>query len=168
MTTSPTDADLQTLSRSLGERLLARGEWLATAESCTGGLIAKLCTDIAGSSGWFERGLVTYSNAAKHSLLSLPLERLDGPPGAVSAETVQGMVNGLLEAAPVQWAVAVSGIAGPGGGSADKPVGTVWIGWGGPGAAVASSRYLFAGDRDAVRRQSARVALEGLLILLQS
>ena len=166
MTSPPTDADLQNLARAVGERLLARGEWLATAESCTGGLIAKLCTDIAGSSGWFERALVTYSNAAKHGLLGLPLERLDGPPGAVSAETVQGMVQGLLAAAPVQWAIAVSGIAGPGGGSPEKPVGTVWIGWGGLDAAASSSRFLFAGDRDAVRRQSAQAALEGLLILL--
>ena len=167
MTAIPGDAALQTLARTVGERLLARGEWLATAESCTGGLIAKLCTDIAGSSKWLERGLVTYSNAAKESLLGVPAEVI-GRAGAVSAETVLAMVQGTLTHAPVQWAVAVSGIAGPDGGSEDKPVGTVWIGWGGGGVAASCSRFLFVGDRDAVRRLSARAALEGLLQLLQA
>ena len=159
------DDSLQTLARSVGERLLARGQWLATAESCTGGLIAKLCTDIAGSSRWFERGLVTYSNAAKHELLGVPDDTLQRA-GAVSAETVQEMVQGLLKAAPVQWTLAVSGIAGPDGGSADKPVGTVWIGWGGTEVPVSCSRFHFDGDRDAVRRWSALQALQGLLGLL--
>jgi nicotinamide-nucleotide amidase len=166
MTAIPTDESLQALARTVGERLLARGQWFGTAESCTGGLIAKLCTDIAGSSGWFERGLVTYSNAAKQELLGVSADTLQRA-GAVSAETVQEMVQGLLRAAPVQWAVAVSGIAGPGGGSADKPVGTVWIGWGGSDVAVSVSRFLFEGDRDAVRRRSAEAALRGLEALLQ-
>lgn len=161
----PDDTTLQTLARSAGEKLLARGQWLATAESCTGGLIAKLCTDIPGSSKWFERGLVTYSNAAKQELLGVPAEVIERA-GAVSAETVQAMVQGTLAHAPVQWAVAVSGIAGPDGGSAEKPVGTVWIGWGGAGVAAACSRFRFEGDRDAVRRLSARAALEGLLQIL--
>ena len=161
----PDDPQLQTLARTLGERLLARKEWLATAESCTGGLIAKLCTDIAGSSRWFERGLVTYSNAAKQDLLGVPAEVVQRA-GAVSAETVQAMVQGMLAHAPVQWAIAVSGIAGPDGGTPEKPVGTVWIGWGGSEVAASCSRFLFAGDRDAVRKQSAVVALEGLLQLL--
>lgn len=167
MTPIPDDASLQLLARTIGERLLARGQWFGTAESCTGGLIAKLCTDIAGSSGWFERGLVTYSNAAKQELLGVSADTLQRA-GAVSAETVQEMVQGLLRAAPVQWAVAVSGIAGPGGGSADKPVGTVWISWGGSDVAVSASRFLFEGDRDAVRRRSAEVALLGLDVLLQA
>jgi|SRR5581483_4337668 len=165
MTAMPDDATLQGLACGAGEALLARQQWLAAAESCTGGLIAKLCTDIAGSSRWFERGLVTYSNAAKQELLGVPAEVI-GRAGAVSAETVQAMVQGLLAHAPVQWAVAVSGVAGPDGGTADKPVGTVWIGWGGAGVAASCSRFRFDGDRDAVRRQSAQAALEGLLVLL--
>lgn len=167
MTPIPDDASLQLLARAISERLLARGQWFGTAESCTGGLIAKLCTDIAGSSAWFERGLVTYSNAAKRELLGVSADTLQRA-GAVSAETVQEMVQGLLRVAPVQWAVAVSGIAGPGGGSADKPVGTVWIGWGGGEVAVSASRFLFEGDRDAVRRRSAEAALLGLEALLQA
>lgn len=163
----PDDASLQLLARTIGEGLRARGQWFGTAESCTGGLIAKLCTDIAGSSAWFERGLVTYSNAAKQELLGVSADTLQRA-GAVSAETVQEMVQGLLRGAPVQWAVAVSGIAGPGGGSADKPVGTVWIGWGGSDVAVSASRFLFEGDRDAVRRRSAEAALLGLEALLQA
>jgi nicotinamide-nucleotide amidase len=163
----PTDDSLQSLARGIGERLLARRQWVATAESCTGGLIAKLLTDIPGSSGWFERGLVTYSNQAKQELLGVAEETVRRA-SAVSAETVQQMVQGMLKAAPVQWAVAVSGIAGPGGGSPGKPVGTVWIGWGGAGAAVSCSRYLFAGDRDAVRRCTAQAALQGLGVLLQA
>jgi nicotinamide-nucleotide amidase len=159
------DHSLQTMARAVGERLLARQQALATAESCTGGLIAKLCTDSAGSSRWFERGLVTYSNAAKQELLGVPAEVI-GRAGAVSAETVQAMVQGMLARAPVQWAVAVSGIAGPDGGSADKPVGTVWIGWGGSAVVASCSRFRFGGDRDAVRRLSAQAALEGLLVLL--
>jgi nicotinamide-nucleotide amidase len=167
MSLIPDDAVLQQLAAAIGERLLARGQWLACAESCTGGLIAKLCTDIAGSSRWFERGLVTYSDAAKQNLLGVPAEVIDGS-GAVSAATVQAMVHGLLAHAPVQWALAVSGIAGPGGGSADKPVGTVWIAWGGSALAASCSRFLFQGDRDAVRRQAAEAALRGLDLLLQA
>jgi nicotinamide-nucleotide amidase len=163
----PTDDALQTLARAIGERLLERGQWIATAESCTGGLIAKLFTDIAGSSGWFERGLVTYSNTAKQELLGVAADTLQRA-GAVSAETVQQMVQGLLKAAPVQWEVAVSGIAGPGGGSPSRPVGTVWIGWGAAAMASSSSRFLFGGDRDAVRRYTAQAALQGLQALLQA
>lgn len=165
MNPSPTDVELQGLARVTGERLLARKEVLATAESCTGGLIAKLCTDFAGSSKWFERGLVTYSNAAKQELLGVPAEVIDRA-GAVSAEAVQAMVQGMLAHAPVQWAIAVSGIAGPDGGTPEKPVGTVWIAWAGGAVAASCSRFLFQGDRDAVRRLSARAALEGLLALL--
>ena len=165
MPKAPDDQVLQALANALGERLRARAEWLATAESCTGGLIAQLCTDIPGSSGWFERGLVTYSNTAKEDLLGVPAEVIASA-GAVSGETVQAMVHGLLMQAPVQWAIAVSGVAGPDGGTADKPVGTVWIGWGGRDVAVSCSRLLFGGDRDAVRRLSAQAALRGLLDLL--
>lgn len=167
MTNPPDEQTLQALVDVIAGRLLARQQWLAIAESCTGGLIAKLCTDIAGSSRWFERGLVTYSNAAKQDLLGVPAQVVQRA-GAVSAEAVQAMVQGMLAHAPVQWAVAVSGIAGPDGGTPDKPVGTVWIGWGGSGVAVSCSRFLFGGDRDAVRRLSAQAALQGLLSLLQA
>ncbi len=145
--------------------LHARGQWLATAESCTGGLVAKLMTDIAGSSGWFERGLVTYSNAAKRDLLGVPAATLETA-GAVSAETVVAMADGLLARAPVQWTLAISGIAGPGGGGDGKPVGTTWIAWAGSGIAASASRFRFDGGRDEVRRLAAEAALNGLIELL--
>jgi nicotinamide-nucleotide amidase len=158
------DRGLITLARDVGDRLLVRQERLATAESCTGGLISKLITDVAGSSGWFERGLVTYSNMAKAELLGVPAQVL-AQTGAVSGETVLAMAAGLLQRAPVAWTLAVSGIAGPDGGSVDKPVGTVWVAWAGKGVAGSASRFRFMGDRDAVRRQSAAAALRGLLDL---
>jgi len=146
--------------------LRERGEWLATAESCTGGLIAKQLTDLAGSSAWFERGLVTYSNTAKMEMLAVPDEVLKTH-GAVSEECALAMTRGLLRAAPVDWGVAVTGIAGPGGGSADKPVGTVWISWIRRGHAPTAHRFLFEGGRDSVRQQTAQAALEGLLYRLR-
>lgn len=163
--TIPDDGSLNALATSIGDKLLARRELIGTAESCTGGLIAKLMTDIAGSSGWFERGIVSYSNGAKQELLGVPVETIDTF-GAVSSSTVIAMADGLKARAPVQWTVSVSGIAGPGGGVAGKPVGTVFIAWAGPGIATASSRYQFEGDRDAVRRRTAEAALNGLLDLL--
>ena len=147
--------------------LLARGEWLATAESCTGGLIATRCTDIAGSSGWFERGLVSYSNRAKQELLGVAPE-LIGRHGAVSEETVLAMAEGLLARAPVQHAISVSGIAGPGGGSAEKPVGTVWIAWASRDGEALAQRYRFDGERGAIREQAALAALQGLLERLRT
>ena len=145
-------------------QLLARGEWLAVAESCTGGLIAAACTERAGSSQWFERGLVSYSNRAKQELLGVP-EAVLLAHGAVSEVTVRAMAQGLLARAPVQHTLAVSGIAGPTGGSADKPVGTVWIAWTGA-AGVRAEHYLFAGDREAVRQQAVQAALAGLITQL--
>lgn len=147
---------------SIAERLLARREWLATAESCTGGLIAKTLTDIAGSSGWFERGVVSYSNLAKQQLLGVPetlLERF----GAVSGETARAMAEGLLREAPVDWAISVTGIAGPGGGSDEKPVGTVWIAWARRGRDAQARLFRFDGDREAVREQTLQAALAGLM-----
>jgi len=147
---------------SIAERLLARREWLATAESCTGGLLAKTLTDIAGSSGWFERGVVSYSNLAKQQLLGVPetlLERF----GAVSGETAQAMAEGLLREAPVDWAISVTGIAGPGGGSDEKPVGTVWIAWARRGRGAQAQLFRFGGDREAVREQTMQAALAGLM-----
>lgn len=155
------------LVAAIASRLTAQGQRLAVAESCTGGLIAEWLTDRAGSSAWFDCGLVTYSNAAKHTLLGVPQDTLDQH-GAVSGPVVLAMTQGLLARAPVDWTLAVSGIAGPDGGSAQKPVGTVWIGWAGRVAAPGCSRFLFRGDRSEVRRQSAMAALHGLLNLLES
>lgn len=135
---------------------------LATAESCTGGLVAKLLTDRPGSSAWFERGLVTYTNTAKAELLGVP-ESVFEAYGAVSEPCVIAMAEGLLARAPVDWTLAVSGIAGPGGGSADKPVGTVWFAWAGRGRATTTSRQQFDGDREAIREAAARYALLGCL-----
>jgi nicotinamide-nucleotide amidase len=161
--------DIPGLVERLAGRLLARGWKLATAESCTGGLIAAACTDRAGSSEWFERGLVTYSNAAKSDLLGVPAT-LIGSQGAVSEAVVRAMAVGALKASAADWAVAVTGIAGPGGGSPDKPVGTVWLAWAGRDAAGApqliAERQRFDGDRAAVRTATVRRALAGLIAAL--
>ena len=149
------------LVERLAQALRARGAMLATAESCTGGLIAGACTEISGSSDWFERGFVTYSNAAKTELLGVSTELL-AVHGAVSDPVVRAMTEGALARAPVQWSLAVTGVAGPTGGSADKPVGTVWFGWAGP-EGVTSEHRLFPGDRQAVRQATVAHALEGLL-----
>ncbi len=137
---------------------------LATAESCTGGLIAGACTDLAGSSAWFERGFVTYSNAAKTEQLGVDAA-LIASHGAVSEPVVRAMVLGALQHSHAQVAVAVTGVAGPSGGSADKPVGTVWFGWATP-AGVRTEVQHFAGDRAAVRAATVRHALVKLEALL--
>ena len=149
------------LVERLAQALRARGAMLATAESCTGGLIAGACTEISGSSDWFERGFVTYSNAAKTELLGVSTELL-AVHGAVSEPVVRAMTEGALARAPVQWSLAVTGVAGPTGGSAAKPLGTVWFGWAGPDG-VTSEHRLFPGDRQAVRQATVAHALEGLL-----
>jgi nicotinamide-nucleotide amidase len=154
--------DLPSIVQQIAEMLISRDQRLATAESCTGGLVAKLLTDRAGSSAWFERGLITYTNAAKSELLGVP-EQLFVEHGAVSGACVAAMAEGLLSKAPVDWAVSVSGVAGPGGGSVDKPVGTVWLGWARRGAAASTERCLFDGDREAIREAAARHVLLGLL-----
>ena len=145
---------------ALGERLRARGWRMAAAESCTGGLIAAACTSVAGSSDWFERGFVTYSNEAKTELLGVPAA-LIAAHGAVSEEVARAMVAGALAKAPVQLAVAVTGIAGPGGAVPGKPVGTVWLGWGTAGG-VQAERLQLAGDRAAVRHGTVQAALQRL------
>lgn len=150
-----------TLVLEVAGRLIARREWLAVAESCTGGLIAAACTDLAGSSAWFERGLVTYSNRAKHELLGVA-DSLLASHGAVSEPCVRAMAEGLIARAPVQHAIAVSGIAGPGGGTAEKPLGTVWIAWAGR-QGLRTRAYRFDGDRQSVRAQALEAALGGLL-----
>jgi nicotinamide-nucleotide amidase len=149
------------LATRLGTTALARGAMVATAESCTGGLVAAAITAIAGSSAWFERGFVTYSNRAKEEELGVPAATIERF-GAVSEETARAMAEGAIRAASVQWSVAVTGIAGPDGGSVEKPVGTVWFAWAGPGHLQAVRRQ-FPGDRKAVRDASVRVALSGLI-----
>jgi nicotinamide-nucleotide amidase len=153
---------LDNLVSRLSTALLARGESLATAESCTGGWVAKACTDQAGSSAWFERGFVTYSNESKEDLLAVSLDTLSRY-GAVSKQTVLEMAEGVLRNSLAEWGLAISGIAGPGGGSEEKPVGTVWIAWAGPDGWMLSRSYHFDGDRDAVRRQAAETALAVLI-----
>ncbi len=146
------------------ERLLARQWLLATAESCTGGMIAAACTDLAGSSNWFERGFVTYSNAAKTELLGVDAG-LIAAQGAVSEPVARAMAAGAVAHSAAQVAVAVTGVAGPGGGSAEKPVGTVWFGWS-VGGVLHAERRLFDGDRAAVRAATVHHALQTLVRLL--
>ena len=156
----------EALVQELAAELLARGWMLATAESCTGGLIAGACTDLAGSSAWLERGFVTYSNAAKTQMLGVDAA-LIAQHGAVSEPVARAMAQGALQHAQAQVALAVTGVAGPGGGSADKPVGTVWFGWAVDGRLVSEVQH-FAGDRAAVRQATVRHSLQRLLQLLQS
>jgi nicotinamide-nucleotide amidase len=146
----------------LGDLLARLGLRLAVAESCTGGWLAKVLTDVAGSSAWFDRGFVTYSNAAKQDMLGVRAETLDAH-GAVSEPVVAEMASGALRRAGVEVAVAISGVAGPGGGTPDKPVGTVCLAWAWPGSRLSTRRLQFAGDRDAVRRQSVQAAIDGLI-----
>ena len=153
--------DTPELVLTLARELKSRGLMMATAESCTGGLIAGACTDVSGSSDWFERGFVTYSNAAKTELLGVPAE-LIAQHGAVSEPVARAMAAGARAHSPAQVALAVTGVAGPTGGSADKPVGTVWFGWATP-AGTFTEHQRFDGDRAAVRAATVRHALAGLL-----
>jgi nicotinamide-nucleotide amidase len=156
------DKELARLSTQVGAALLERGLMLACAESCTGGWVSEAVTAIAGSSGWFERGYVTYSNAAKQELLGVSADTLRRH-GAVSEETVLAMAEGCLKHSHAQAALAISGVAGPGGGSPGKPVGTVCFAWAlRSGERIAETLQL-PGDREAVRRQSVIHALRGLL-----
>ena len=150
---------------NLAAALRRRGWLLAAAESCTGGLIAAACTAQSGSSDWFERGFVTYSNAAKVELLGVPLPLIEAH-GAVSAEVVLAMLDGALRRAPVQLAVAVTGIAGPSGAVPGKPVGTVWLAWGTP-AQRHHELLQLSGDRGQVRSATVRVALQRLQALTE-
>ena len=151
------------LSARLGEHLSRLQVQVSTAESCTGGGIAEAITRVSGSSAWFEAGYVTYSNAQKTRQLGVPPPLFEQV-GAVSQEVVEAMVRGAQAASGARFAVAVSGIAGPGGGSPLKPVGTVWLAWA-DGDRVVSERRQFDGDREAVRRQTVLAALDGLLQL---
>ena len=153
------------LAGSVADLMLNHGWMLATAESCTGGMIAAACTDLAGSSNWFERGFVSYSNAAKTAMLGVE-PSLIAQHGAVSEAVAGAMAAGALQHALAQVAVAVTGVAGPGGGTADKPVGLVCFGFALPGQLLTESQ-LFTGDRAAVRRATVRHALARLQKLLQ-
>lgn len=159
--TAPSDLELDQLAAQLGERLRAARDHVVTAESCTGGWIAKAMTGVSGSSDWFDSGMVAYSYEAKQALLGVSPQTLESH-GAVSRETVIEMVSGALVRSGASVAVAVTGIAGPGGGSEDKPVGTVWIGWKRRGGYPRAELFQFDGDRDAVRRQTVAAALAGL------
>ncbi len=155
------DADDLTLVAEIGARFRKRGEWLVTAESCTGGGLAQLLTSVPGSSSWFERGYVTYSNRSKTEMLGVQPE-LIAKHGAVSEEVARAMAEGAIARSGADRAVAVTGIAGPAGGSLEKPVGTVWIAWSVRGGSTRATRHQFAGSREQIRNASVRAALEGL------
>lgn len=164
----PSDADLAALVQQVAQALVAKGWMLATAESCTGGLIAATCTDLAGSSAWFDRGAVTYSNEAKADLLGVPPE-LIAQHGAVSEPVARAMAEGLLQRSKAHITVAVTGIAGPGGGTPGKPVGTVWLAWAWRDASTEQASgtqamlLRLAGERRAIRLATVRAALGQVL-----
>lgn len=153
------------LAAQVGGALKSHGMMLATAESCTGGGVAQAITEVAGSSAWFERGFVTYSNLSKQQMLGVREDTIKQH-GAVSEMTVREMVAGALRHSPAQVALAVSGIAGPDGGTADKPVGTVWFAWGIKQGEIHAQRHQLAGNRAEVRLQAVRIALQGVVNLL--
>ena len=155
------DKELSHMAASVGDRLLDRNFTLATAESCTGGWIAKVVTDVIGSSAWFDRGFVTYSNEAKQEMLGVSADTLKTW-GAVSEAVVCEMALGAISNSGADVSVAVSGIAGPGGGSPEKPVDTVWLAWADREGNVRSAHTIFSGNRDEVRRQAVMAALDGI------
>jgi nicotinamide-nucleotide amidase len=157
----PTDAELQALAEQVAGETLRHRLMLVTAESCTGGWIAKALTDLPGSSAWFDAGVVTYSYGAKEALLGVNPRTLERT-GAVSEETVLEMVSGALARFGAGIAVAVTGIAGPSGGTPEKPVGTVWIGWKRRGGYAHAKLFQFPGNREAIRRQTVAAALIGV------
>jgi nicotinamide-nucleotide amidase len=161
----PSEQELRDLAEQLGECMTSKGMKLASAESCTGGWLAKIITDIPGSSAWFVGSVVSYSNEAKQSLLGVSADTL-AEFGAVSGDTVLEMSDGLFAQTDADVAVSISGIAGPGGGSDDKPVGLVWLSWGKRDKSVFANAFNFDGDREEVRRQSIKQALVNLLDLL--
>jgi len=160
---------LELLVEKLAERLIKNNKKLAVAESCTGGWVAKVLTDLSGSSVWFERGFVTYSNQAKHEMLSVAESTLETY-GAVSQETVVAMARGVLKNSSADFSLSISGIAGPDGGSAAKPVGLVWFAWAikthDAAEIITAEQQIFSGDRGAVREQAVIYALTDLLKIL--
>jgi nicotinamide-nucleotide amidase len=159
--------ELESLAHQLGDELRNRGEWLATAESCTGGWVAQTLTAIAGSSAWFDRGFVTYSNGAKNEMLGVPETTLSLH-GAVSEPTARAMAQGAVARSRADWAVSITGIAGPSGGTETKPVGTVCFAWATRDGGCEAKTRIFSGDRAAVRQQAVHYALRGLLARISS
>lgn len=157
----------ETLARSVGHELKKQGLMLATAESCTGGWVAQIVTSVSGSSEWFERGFITYTNISKREMLGVKTTILSRY-GAVSEQTARAMAEGALAHSHAQLAVAITGIAGPSGGTPEKPVGTVCFAWAGKKRDTVSARHVFTGDRAAVRRQAVVRALQGLLDYLNT
>jgi len=153
---------LEDLARQVGQALKRHGLMLATAESCTGGWVAQAVTSVTGSSEWFDRGFVTYTNIAKRELLGVKTATLTRH-GAVSEPTARAMAEGALAHSHSQVALAITGVAGPTGGTPEKPVGTVCLAWAGKKRETKSARHIFSGDREAVRRQAVATALRGLL-----
>ncbi|HSO81249.1 nicotinamide-nucleotide amidase [Thiocapsa sp.] len=162
MNDTESPGEREPIAALLAELMLRAGLRLVVAESCTGGWLAKVVTDLAGSSAWLDRGFVTYSNAAKQEMLGVRAETLAAQ-GAVSEAVVAEMAMGALSRSHAHVAVAISGVAGPGGGSPEKPVGTVWLAWAWPEGRVETRRFHFDGDRDAVRRCSVQAAIDGLV-----
>ena len=157
--------ELQQLATQLGDKLLVRGWMVATAESCTGGWVGQLLTSLAGSSAWYERGFITYSNAAKTEMLGVRADTLENH-GAVSEETACAMATGALTHSHTQASLAITGIAGPGGGTPQKPVGMVCYGWAFTDGTVISSNCRLSGDREEIRSRAVAAALRGLIDLI--
>ncbi|MDD5241351.1 MAG: nicotinamide-nucleotide amidohydrolase family protein [Sulfuricella sp.] len=160
------DEMLYRLAEEVGKALQQRSMMLAAAESCTGGWVCEAVTAVPGSSGWFDRGFITYTNEAKQEMLGVSAATLANF-GAVSEQTAREMASGTLKNSRAQAALAVSGVAGPGGGTVEKPVGTVCFSWGLANDAVSSETRIFAGERSEVRRQAVAYALQGLLARLE-
>ena len=156
----------ETLARAVGHELKRHGLMLATAESCTGGWVAQAVTSVSGSSEWFERGFVTYTNISKREMLGVKTTILSRY-GAVSEQTARAMAEGALANSHAQVAVAITGIAGPTGGTPEKPVGTVCFAWAGKKRDTVTARHFFGGDREGIRRQAVNAALQGLLEFLR-
>jgi nicotinamide-nucleotide amidase len=158
------DNELFALAERLGQALKKEGYKIASAESCTGGWIAEVITEVPGSSAWFDRGFVTYSNNAKVRMLGVNPHTLEQY-GAVSAETAKEMVSGALANSEADWAVAVTGIAGPDGGSEEKPVGTIYIAWRSKNGLFTVERFLLSGNRHQIRKETVKNAIKGVLAL---
>jgi len=156
----------ETFARAVGHELKKQGLMLTTAESCTGGWMAQIVTSVSGSSEWFERGFVTYTNISKREMLGVKTTILSRH-GAVSEPTARAMAEGALANSHAQVAVAITGIAGPSGGTPEKPVGTVCFAWAGKKRDTVSAKHLFSGDREGIRRQAVTTALQGLLDFLR-
>jgi nicotinamide-nucleotide amidase len=165
MHVNPNDTDLTAIALEVGHALERAGLMLATAESCTGGWVGRVVTSVSGSSAWFERGFITYGEIAKQEMLGVPAEILKQH-GAVSEPTARAMAEGALRHSHAQVALAVTGVAGPTGGSAHKPVGTVWFAWAAKQRVTYATHHQLDGDRESIRRQSVAIALRGLMTLL--